>query len=95
MEKPLNCTRLGEMRKYEITFNHHSQDYDFYNSEKVVDHFLFNVKSRIRRSAEGGFIIKCDSSLENVRHFPFENEAIVSFRYWSTEAYQTKSFSDN
>ena len=60
----------------------------------MVD-FLLNVKSRIRRSTEDGFIIKCGFSIENVRPSPFENEAsIVNFRYWSTEVYQTKSFID-
>ena len=55
--------------------------------------FLLNVKSRIRRSAEDDFIIKCAFSLENVQPSPFENEGpIVNFRYWSTKAYQTKLF---
>ena len=90
-EKPVNHTRLGEMQKYEITFAKHLQDYDFKNSEKLIDDFLLNVKSRIRRSVEGDFIIKCGFSLENVQPSPFENEAlIVNSRYWSTEAYQTK-----
>ena len=57
--------------------------------------FLLNVKSRIRRSAEGDFIIKCGFSLENVQPSPFENEAaIVNSRYWSTEVYQTTLFYD-
>ena len=57
--------------------------------------FLLNVKSRIRRSAEGDFIIKCGFSLENVPPSPFENEAaIVNSRYWSTEAHQTNLFYD-
>ena len=60
----------------------HSQDYDFYNSGKLVDDFLFSVKSRIRRSAEGDFIIKCGFPLENIEPSPFENEAlIVNSRY--------------
>ena len=94
-EKPVNYTHLGEIQKYEIMFVQHSQDYDFYNSEKLVDDFLLNVMSRIRRSAEGDFIIKCGFSLENVRPAPFENKApIVNSRYWSTEAYQDKLFND-
>ena len=94
-EKPMNYTRLGEIQKYEIMFVQHSQDYDFYNSEKLVDDFLLNVKSRIRRSAEGDFLIKCGFSLQNVRPPPFENEVpIVNSRHWSIEAYQTKFFND-
>ena len=39
--------------------------------------------------------MKCGFSLENVQPSPFKNEApIVNSRYWSREAYQTKSFND-
>ena len=38
---------------------------------------MLNVKSRIRRSAEGDFIIKCGFSLENVQPSPFENETSI------------------
>ena len=73
----------------------HQQDYDLYNSEKLVDDFLLNTKSRIRRSGEGYFIIKYGFSLENVPPSPFGNETpILNSRYWSTEAYQTKSLND-
>ena len=46
-EKPVNYTNFGETRKYEITFTQHSHDYDFYNTEKLVDDFLLNDKNRI------------------------------------------------
>ena len=56
---------------------------------------MLNVKSWIRISAEGDFIIKCGLSLENIQSSPFENEApILNSRYWSTEVYQTKLFND-
>ena len=58
---------------YEITFTQHLQDYDFYNSERFVDDVLLNVKSRIRRSVEGDFIIKWGFSLENMQPSPFKN----------------------
>ena len=94
-KKPLNYTHPGEIENYEITFVQHLQDYDFYTSEKLVSNFLFNVKYRIRRSAEDDFIIKCVFFLENEQPSPFENEVlIVNFRYSSIEAYQTKSFND-
>ena len=38
-ENPVNYTILGEIQKYEILFAQHSQDYDFYNSEMLVDDF--------------------------------------------------------
>ena len=62
---------------------------DFYNAKKLVNDFLFNVKSRRRRSTEEDFIIKWGFSLENVQSSPCE-EMIVNSRYWSTPDYQTK-----
>ena len=94
-EKPVNYTHLGEIQKKEIPFVQHSQDYDFYNSEKLIDDFLLNFKSRIRRSTDGDFFIKCGFSLENVQPSFFENEApIVNSGYWFTKVCQTKSFND-
>ena len=88
-------SHVRDIQRYEITFAQHLQGHDFYNSEKLVDDFLLNVKSRIRRSAECDFIIKWGFSLENVQPSPFKNKApIVNSRYWSTEAYQTKLFND-
>ena len=83
----MNYIQLGKIQKHEIIFIQYLQDYKFYNSETLVDDFLLNVKSRIRRSAEGDFIIKCGFSLENVQRSPFKKDApIVNSRYWSTEA---------
>ena len=62
-EKPLNYTTIGEMRKHEINFSQHSHDYDFYNSESLVNEFLLNVKNRVKRSEHGDFIIKHGFSL--------------------------------
>ena len=74
-EKPVNYINLGEIQKYEIAFAQHSQDYDFYNSEKLVGDIYLSLKSRIRRSAEGNFIIKCGFSQENIQSSPFKNKA--------------------
>ena len=83
-EKPVQYTNLGEIQKYMITFVQQLQDYDFHNSEKLVDDFLLNVKSRIRRSGEGDFIVICSFSVENMQPSLFENEAsIMNSRYWS------------
>ena len=48
-EKPDNYTNLEERQKNEITFAQHAQDYDFNNSEKLVNDFSLNVKRKIRR----------------------------------------------
>ena len=93
-EKPVNYINLGEIPKYQITFAQYSHDYDFYNSEKLVDDFLLNVKNKVGRS-NNVFFIKCSFSLENIQPSPFESEQpIRNSRYWSTEPQQTKSFNN-
>ena len=49
-ENPVDYSVIGEIRKYQITFSEHSNDYDFYNSESLMDDFLLNVKNIIKRS---------------------------------------------
>ena len=93
-EKPVTFTNLGEIRRYDITFAQHLHDYCFYDSEKLVDDFLFNVKNRVGRS-NNYFLMKCGFSMENIQPPLFENEQpIRNSRYWSTELQQTKLFND-
>ena len=35
--KPITVTEIGAVKKYKITFQEHSDSYDFFNSEKLVD----------------------------------------------------------
>ena len=44
----------------------HSDSYDFFNSEKLVDEFLLLVKSKIFCS-NTDFYIRCGFSLENMQ----------------------------
>ena len=91
-EKPVDYGVIGEIQKYQITFREHSNDYDFYNSESLVDDFLLNVKNRIKRS-DNDFIIRYGFLLENIQTSSFGNEEpIASSQYWSTEPYKTRSF---
>ena len=62
-EKSVNITNIGNVRKFEITFEEHSSIYNFYNSEALVDEFLLNVKNRIKRS-NTDFFIRCGFSLK-------------------------------
>ena len=52
-EKPLVYTNIGEIQKYSITLSEHSTYYDFYNSDKSVDDFLWNFKNCVKRSSQG------------------------------------------
>ena len=92
--KPITVTEIGAVKKYEITFQEHSDSYDFFNSEKLVDEFLLWIKGKIFRSSTD-FYIRCGFSLENMQ-VPLTDDDVplTSSRYWSTELIQTKSFND-
>ena len=93
-EKPLTVTSIGNVTKFEISYQEHSAHYDFYNSESLVDEFLFNVKTQIRRS-DTGFLVRCGFSLENIQPpIGDYNHPLKVSRYSSTNPIQTKSFND-
>ena len=93
-EKPLTVTSIGNVTKFEISYQEHSAHYDFYNSESFEDEFLFNVKTRIQRS-DTDFLVRCGFSLENIQP-PIDDydQPLKVSRYWSTDPIQTKSFND-
>ena len=68
-EKPVIVTKIGKITKFEINYQNHSSFYDFYNSESIVDEFLFNVKNKIQRS-NVEFLIRSGFSLENIQLVP-------------------------
>ena len=92
-EKPLLVSNIGSIKKFEINYQAHSQYYDFYNSENLVDEFLFNVKNKIQRT-DVDFYVKAGFSLENIQSSVDDSDLLTSSRYWSTEPIQTKSFND-
>ena len=82
----MNYTTIREIQKYKISFSQNVHDYDFYDSESLVDNFLLNVENRVKRFELGDFVIKCGFSIENVQPSLFENEEpIVNSRYWSMD----------
>ena len=93
-EKPLTVTSTGNATKFELSYQEHSAYYNFYNSESLVDEFLFNVKTRIRRSGTV-FLVRCGFSLENIQPpIGDYNQPLKVSRYWSIDPIQTKSFND-
>ena len=89
--KPITVTEIGAVKKYEITFQEHSDSYDFFNSEKLVDEFLLSVKSTIFRSYTD-FYIRCTFSLENMQAPLTDDDSLLTnSRYWSTDPIKTKS----
>ena len=94
-EKHLTIVEIGvSIKKYEIKFSEHSDFYDFFNADKLVDDFLTDVRRKIKRSNEyflirGGFSIEhFQPTLDNY------NEPLKNTRYWSTEPIESKSFND-
>ena len=85
-------TSIGNVTKFEISYQEHSSHYDFYNSESLVDEFLFNVKTRIGKS-DTDFLVRCGFCLENIQPLidDYDQPLKVS-TYWSTDPIQTKSF---
>ena len=47
-ENPVDYSVIGEIRKYQITFSEHSNDYDFYNSESLMDDFCSVLKIELK-----------------------------------------------
>ena len=94
-EKPISIVEIGNnIRKYEIKYSEHSSYYDFFNSEKVVDDFLSNVRRKIKRTNEY-FLIRCGFSIENFQPvLDSYSEPLKDTRYWSTDPIETKSFND-
>ena len=93
-EKPISISIMGPIKIYEIRFENHSSDYDFFEPEQLVDDFLCNVKSKIARS-DSDYLIRCGFSLQNVQPSPEGfDQPLTATRYWSTDPISTKSFND-
>ena len=94
LDKPINITNVGGVKKFEITFKEHSSFYDFFDSVAVVDNFLARVKNVMQRY-ENDVLLRAGFSIENVQQaLDNYSEPLVQTRYWSTEPIQTKSFND-
>ena len=65
-DKPVTIITVGPIKIYEIRFENHSSDYDFFISEQVVHEFLFNVRNKVERS-DTDFFIRCGFSLQNIQ----------------------------
>ena len=92
--KPITVIEIGAIKEYEITFQEHSDSYDFFNSEKLVPEFLLPVKSKIFHS-NTDFYIRCGFCLENMEAPLADDDVpLANSCYWSTEPIQSKSVND-
>ena len=93
--KPIDIIKKEDITLYQISFEKNSDEYDFYNSEEVVDDFLFNVKRVFKPS--NNVLFKGDFSIENIQTAPLSSPDIAdikSLRYWSTNVYKGVYFND-
>ena len=81
------------MTIYSIEFQKHKDFCNFFNSEKCVDDFLRNAKSKFR--AGGKKWIKCSFTIENIQNSPYKDlRPIINSRYWTTPPYEGVYFND-
>ena len=93
--KTIDVIRNQEVTIHQITFEKHSEEYDFYNSTEVVEDFLFNIK-RLYKPANK-VLFKASFSIENIQNAPIISPDIAdikSQRYWSTQVCKGVYFND-
>ena len=79
-DKPIDVEKTVNLLKFEITVNKYGEYYNFENSEKVVDDFLKNIRSRFKSCRLK--LIKCSFVVENIQQSVFENlTPILNMRY--------------
>ena len=83
--KPKGIEQYGLITKCAISAYKHKDEYDFHNAETVVTRF----------AANNDVIIKVEFTIENIQPSPEEiGTPIIDSRYWLTEPYRTRYFSD-
>ena len=93
--KSVDIIKNKEITIYQISFDKHSEEYDFYNSHEIIDNFLLNVKSLYKPKYK--VLFKADFSIENIQNASVvspNTTDIVNVRYWSSEVYSGVYFND-
>ena len=94
-EKPIKVIKNGDITTYQISFEEHKNEYNFYNAQKIADELLFKVASIFKPNSECQF--KADFAIENIQDAPsgVANTAdIKTLRYWSTNVYRAVYFNE-
>ena len=66
-KKSIIQERVGNIRVYEISFSQHSDDYDFFESNFVIETSLTDVRNRSVPITNGMAKIKCSFSLISIQ----------------------------
>lgn len=68
-----------------ISFDEHEEEYDFSDSDSIIENFLRNVRSRFVLSDNKVTRIKCSFSFVNKQLLVYGCDVhLSSLRYWST-----------
>ena len=93
--KSVNVIKNKDILIYQIDFNKHSEEYNFYNSHEIVDDFLLNVNTLFK--PKNKVLFKADFSIENIQNTSVvspNTTDIISVRYWSSDVYSGVHFND-
>ena len=93
--KTIDIRKYHEIIIYNINFEKHSNEYNFYNSQELVDEFLFNVKSRFK--PQNNVFFMADFSIENIQNAPLTSPNVTDITntlYWTTDVYKGVYFND-
>ena len=93
--KPIDITERKYITIYEISYKKHSNYYNFFSSDDLIEDFLTNVKL-IFRPANHEVSIMCGFTIQNFQPTPtLLNLPMSNSRYWSTNVYRTVYFNDH
>ena len=93
--KSIDIIKNKDITIYQIDFNKHSEEYNFYDSHEIVDDFLLNIKTLYK--PKNNVLFKADFFIENIQNASVvspNTTDIVSIRYWSSEVYSGIYFND-
>ena len=94
-KKTLDIVETKYMVKYEISYEKHSDYYNFFSSEDLIEDFLTNVRIGFK-TTDYEVSIMCGFSIQNLQGSPtLINVLISNSRYWSTSVYRTVYFNDH
>ena len=90
-DKPLDIVKTLNIIKYQISYSKHSDNYNFSNSEQVINEFLTNITLHFK--PEGSVQIKASFIIENYQPSVSEDHPpLYNTRYWSTDVYPANFF---
>ena len=92
--KPMDLEQYGLITKYAISSYKYKDEYNFYDTESVVNDFLKNIKNKF--VTNNHVTIKVGFTIENIQPSPEEiGTSITNSGYWSTQPYRTCYFNDH